>query len=30
MTSTAEQMREWSGPAFLSFGFRPFFLMAGL
>ena len=30
MTSTAEPMREWSGPAILSFGFRPFFLMAGL
>jgi len=30
MTSTAERMREWSGPAILSFGFRPFFFMAGL
>lgn len=30
MTSTAEQMRDWRGPAVLSFGFRPFFLGAGL
>ncbi|WP_297541096.1 NnrS family protein [Roseovarius sp.] len=30
MTSTAEQMRVWRGPAILSFGFRPFFLGAGL
>lgn len=30
MTSTAEQMRDWSGPAVLSYGFRPFFLGAGL
>ncbi|MBW4973569.1 NnrS family protein [Roseovarius mucosus] len=30
MTSTAEQMRSWRGPAVLSFGFRPFFLGAGL
>lgn len=28
MTSSAERMRAWSGPAPLSFGFRPFFLMA--
>jgi uncharacterized protein involved in response to NO len=30
MTSTAEQMRRWAGPAILSYGFRPFFLGAGL
>lgn len=30
MTSTAEQMRAWEGPALLSFGFRPFFLGAAL
>ena len=30
MTSTAARMREWTGPAILSFGFRPFFLLAGL
>jgi uncharacterized protein involved in response to NO len=30
MTTTAEQMRAWRGPAVLSFGFRPFFLMAGI
>ncbi|OAN77813.1 short-chain dehydrogenase [Jannaschia sp. EhC01] len=30
MTSTAKQMRAWRGPALLSFGFRPFFLGAGL
>ena len=30
MTSTAEQMRVWRGPAVLSFGFRPFFLCAGI
>lgn len=28
--STAAQMRDWRGPALLSFGFRPFFLLAGL
>jgi uncharacterized protein involved in response to NO len=28
MTSTAKQMRDWSGPAIFSFGFRPFFLGA--
>ena len=26
MSTSAEQMRTWSGPAILSFGFRPFFL----
>lgn len=30
MSSTAEQMRAWQGPAILSYGFRPFFLGAGL
>ena len=30
MTTTAEQMRAWRGPTVLSFGFRPFFLMAGI
>jgi len=30
MTTTAEQMRAWRGPAILSFGFRPFFLGAAL
>jgi uncharacterized protein involved in response to NO len=28
--STAEQMRQWRGPAIFSFGFRPMFLLAGL
>lgn len=28
--SSAEQIREYRGPAVLSFGFRPFFLLAGL
>lgn len=28
--TTAEQMRRWTGPALFSFGFRPFFLLAGL
>ncbi len=28
MTSTAEQMRAWTGPAILTFGFRPFFFGA--
>lgn len=28
--STAEQMRQWRGPAVLSFGFRPMFLLAAL
>ncbi|MEM8548570.1 MAG: NnrS family protein [Pseudomonadota bacterium] len=30
MTTTAEQMRAWTGPALLSFGFRPFFLGAAV
>ena len=30
MTSTAEQMRAWTGPAFLTYGFRPFFLGASV
>lgn len=30
MTTSAERIRAWDGPAILSFGFRPFFLMAGL
>ncbi|RMF38256.1 MAG: NnrS family protein [Alphaproteobacteria bacterium] len=30
MTTSAERMRAWNGPAILSFGFRPFFLMAGI
>ena len=30
MTATAAQMRAWRGPALLSFGFRPFFLGAGI
>jgi uncharacterized protein involved in response to NO len=30
MTTTAEQMRAWRGPAILAFGFRPFFLGAGV
>jgi len=30
VTSMAERMREWRGPQILSFGFRPFFLFAGL
>jgi uncharacterized protein involved in response to NO len=30
MTSTSDQMREWRGPAILSFGFRPMFLLAAL
>lgn len=30
MTTTAELMRAWRGPAILSFGFRPFFLGAAL
>ena len=29
MTTTAEQMRAWQGPALLTYGFRPFFLGAG-
>lgn len=30
MSTTAEQMRAWRGPALLTYGFRPFFLAAGL
>ncbi len=30
MTTSAQQMPAWSGPAFLSFGFRPFFLSAAV
>lgn len=30
MTSTAEQMRSYSGPALFSFGFRPFFLFGAV
>jgi len=30
MTSSAGRMRAWTGPAILSFGFRPFFLMAAI
>jgi len=30
MTSTAQQMRAWRGPALLTYGFRPFFLGATL
>lgn len=30
MTTTAEQMRAWRGPAVLTYGFRPFFFGAGL
>ncbi len=30
MTSTAEQVRSYRGPAILSFGFRPFFLAGGV
>ena len=30
MTSAAEQMRTWRGPAILTFGFRPFFFGAGV
>lgn len=30
MTTTGEQMRKWSGPTILSFGFRPFFLLGSL
>lgn len=29
-STSAQQMRSWTGPAVLSFGFRPFFLGAGL
>jgi uncharacterized protein involved in response to NO len=30
MTSTSQQMRAWTGPAILAFGFRPFFLGAAV
>lgn len=30
MTTTARQSRDWTGPALLSYGFRPFFLLSGL
>lgn len=30
MSTTAEQMRQWQGPAILSLGFRPFFLMGAI
>mgnify|MGYP002712983963 CR=1 FL=1 len=30
MSTTAEQMRAWRGPAILTFGFRPFFLGAAV
>jgi len=30
MATTAEQMRAWRGPVLLTYGFRPFFLAAGL
>lgn len=30
MTSTSEQVRQWQGPAVFSYGFRPFFLAAGI
>lgn len=30
MTTSAERMRAWTGPAILSFGFRPFFLLGGI
>lgn len=30
MTTTAEQMRAWTGPAILTYGFRPFFFGAAL
>jgi len=30
MAGTGERMRAWSGPAVFSFGFRPFFLLAGI
>lgn len=30
MSTTAEQMRRWSGPAIFSFGFRPFFFGASI
>ena len=30
MSTTAERMRQWTGPAWLGYGFRPFFLGAAL
>lgn len=30
MTTSAERMRAWTGPAILSIGFRPFFLLAAI
>ncbi|MCC5984304.1 MAG: NnrS family protein [Rhodobacteraceae bacterium] len=30
MTTTARQSRAWTGPALLSYGFRPFFLFSGI
>lgn len=30
MISSPQQLRAWTGPALLSFGFRPFFLMAAI
>jgi uncharacterized protein involved in response to NO len=30
MTTSAEQMRAWGGPAILTYGFRPFFFGAGV
>lgn len=30
MTTTNERMKAWTGPAILSFGFRPFFLFAAI
>lgn len=30
MTTSAEKMRAWQGPAILSFGFRPFFLFGAI
>lgn len=28
--TTMQRARDWRGPAVLSYGFRPFFLLAGL
>ncbi len=30
MTTTTEQMRAWTGPAILTYGFRPFFFGAAV
>jgi len=30
MTTSAQQIRDWKGPAILSYGYRPFFLLATL